>query len=283
MNIKGLEIDDTELTDFEAGEIRRLLSTAFQSPPDLEDIWRMMDLVWAEMECDNRQINRDKISRFYSHPIWLMNGFFIEQHSLSMQQRSAIAHWVKQSLEIQSVLEYGGGFGTLARLISETRENLTVDIYEPYPHNLSILKIQKYSNIHFIQNIERQYDCLISTDVLEHVTDPLHLFSQMIGHVKLQGYLIIANCFYPVIECHLPETFHFRHSFDHFAKMMGLEVIGICQGSHGTIYQKVLDQPPAWSTIRKIEKLSKISFPLTELILKIRGKLKKVLIESLAS
>jgi len=67
---------------------------------------------------------------------------------------------------------------------------------------------------------------LIAIDVLEHVPDPLINFAEMIKSVKLSGYLVIANNFRPVIKCHLPQVFHFRYTFNQFAIMMGLEVIG---------------------------------------------------------
>ena len=93
------------------------------------------------------------------------------------------------------------------------------------------------ANVHFIPNITEQYDCLIATDVLEHVPNPIEIFVRMIHCVKPNGYLLIANNFYPVIKCHLPRTFHLRYTFDIIAKNMGLKNCGILQGSHATIYK----------------------------------------------
>ncbi|MGB1702268.1 MAG: hypothetical protein ACPHFR_04035, partial [Cycloclasticus sp.] len=74
--------------------------------------------------------------------------------------------------------------------------------------------------------------------VLEHVDDPLKDFACMINKVKTGGYLIVANCFYPVIKCHLPQNFHFRFTFNIFARLMGLRIKGGLKGSHATIFQK---------------------------------------------
>jgi hypothetical protein len=41
--------------------------------------------------------------------------------------------------------------------------------------------------------------------------------------LRYGGHYLIANCFFPVIRCHLPQTFHFRHSWDAALKAMGLE------------------------------------------------------------
>jgi 2-polyprenyl-3-methyl-5-hydroxy-6-metoxy-1,4-benzoquinol methylase len=107
-------------------------------------------------------------------------------------------------------------------------------------------------------------DCLVSTDVLEHVLDPLDLFSKMIDRVNKGGYLLIANHFYPSIKCHLPATFHLRYSFDKFAEKMGLEIIGVCEGSHATIYKKTQSKELDWQMLRKLEKRSRFLFPFNE-------------------
>ncbi|HAC64798.1 MAG TPA: hypothetical protein DCF68_15015, partial [Cyanothece sp. UBA12306] len=136
------------------------------------------------------------------------------------------------------------------------------DIYEPYPTQYAQLKTQKYKNINFVNSLTTDYDCLISTDVLEHVNDPLDLLAKMIESVKLNGYLIIANHFYPSIKCHLPSTFHFRFTFDQFAHKMGLINKGTCEANHIIIYKKVAQINFDWQQLRKMEANSKFWFPL---------------------
>lgn len=61
--------------------IELLLSQSTHNPPELEDIWQIMDNVWdkigcnSTLSCNNRNIEWDKISKFYSHPVWLLNGW----------------------------------------------------------------------------------------------------------------------------------------------------------------------------------------------------------------
>ena len=120
------------------------------------------------------------------------------------------------------------------------------------------------------------YGCIISIDVLEHVSDPLKLFAEMVGFTKDNGCLVIAHNFYPIIKCHLPSTFHLRHTFEMFAWMMGLNVIGRCGDSHAKIYQKSGKSPINWKKIKTFELFTKIlSLLLTPLILmahKVRSK-----------
>lgn len=85
-----------------------------------------MDLVWEDLGCDNKHLNWEKISKFYSHPVWLLNGLFIEQHTVSMKHRHAISDWIIAK-NFKKILDYGGGFGTLARLIAQ--KNSIEDIY----------------------------------------------------------------------------------------------------------------------------------------------------------
>ena len=80
--------------------------------------------------------------------------------------------------------------------------------------------------IKFVAEFELDvYDMLVCTDVLEHVINPLDLLAQMIGAVRVGGHLLIANCFEPVIACHLPSTFHLRYSFDDFCSRLGLRFV----------------------------------------------------------
>ena len=140
-----------------------------------------------------------------------------------------------------------------------------VAIYEPHPSEFGLKRASEFKNITIINQLDTNYDCLLSIDVLEHVPDPLKDFSEMIKSVKIGGYLIIANAFYPMIKCHLPHNFHFRYTFNLFAIMTGLEVVGVLEGSHATIYKKNNNYEPDWNKIRLFETFSKIVFPFIEI------------------
>ena len=85
------------------------------------------------MQIQLENINLD----FYSHPVWLLNGLFIEQHSLSLQHRVAISDWVVEQ-GFDTVIDYGGGFGTIAKLIATKRPSCKIHIYEPHPSEFTI-------------------------------------------------------------------------------------------------------------------------------------------------
>lgn len=275
-----ITLADKNLTELEKNEIEKLLKKEDKNiSNDLEQMWYLMDLVWDDYECENSgRLNWDNIGRFYSHPVWLLNGLFIEQDNVSMEHRHSISDWVVRN-KFKHVVDYGGGFGTLARLVAQKDKTIHMDIYEPHPSEFGLKRANEYTNIDIVGKLGTDYDCLMSTDVLEHVNDPLKDFEKMIKSVKLNGYLIIANAFYPMIKCHLPQNFHFRYSFNYFANMMGLESVGVLEGSHATIFKKTDDVKLNWRKIRFYEKLSKLMFSCIEFSKPILKPVKRLIIK----
>jgi 2-polyprenyl-3-methyl-5-hydroxy-6-metoxy-1,4-benzoquinol methylase len=256
-------IDDKDLTIFEQNEILSLLKRQMEGLDDLAQMWHLMDLVWDDFQCDNKNFELEKIEKFYSHPVWLLNGLFIEQHSDSMSHRHAMSDWVTRK-KFKNIVDYGGGFGTLSRLIAKKNNVLDVNIYEPHPSEFGLKRAAEFDNINIVSKLGSDYDCLVCMSVLEHVPNPLEVFFEMIQSVKTGGYLIIENCFSPVIKCHLPQTFHLKYTFKYFAKMMGLELISDLEGSYSTIFRKKYNKELKISRFILYQGLSKIIFILIE-------------------
>lgn len=261
----NIDCKNIGLSEKDEGEIKRLIEAKNPHHNDLEQMWFIMDMVWDEINCNNKEINQSMLEKFYSHPVWILNGLFIEQHELSMKHRYAISQWIVNK-QLKSVIDYGGGFGTIAKLINKNAPNIKVDIFEPHPSDFSINRFHGIDNVHFISEIYEQYDCLIATDVLEHVQNPIELFYRMINCVKPNGYLLIQNNFFPVIKCHMPNTFHLRYSFDIIAKKMGLQNCGLLEWSCATIYKKGDCELSINKKIFCIELGSKLLFPLIKTV-----------------
>lgn len=225
----------------------------------LHELYQLMDEVWLACGCDPSQYDDEKYTAFYRHPIWLLNGIFIEQHEESLEHRSVIAETIRDKGSA-SVLDFGGGFGTLARMIAAALPACKVDIWDPFPPQHGIQACKVFPGIQFVSSPhDNAYDALVCTDVLEHVHDPLNLLADMVRKVRVGGVLIIYNCFYRVIQCHLPCTFHLEHTFDEFCGLLGLGVEGKTKDGHATIYIKQADIKPDWVIIRKREKASMLS------------------------
>lgn len=259
-----IDLSDKGLTPDEKAALEGLLRWQGRGlQTDLEQMWYLIDRVWDDLGCNNRDLDPVRLENFYSHPIWLLNGLFTEQDEESLKHRHAISDWIVGN-DFLKVADYGGGFGTLARLIAQKGNGVHIDILEPHPSECGLKRTREFPNIAMVERLGGDYDCLISTDVLEHVPDPLEDLSAMIGSVKTGGSLMIANAFFPVIKCHLPRCFHFRYTFNCFAHMMGLRNMGPLEGCHGTVFEKVDCRRQNWNKLRFYEKVSRILFPVLE-------------------
>ena len=57
--------------------------------------------------CDASHYDEKKYAQFYGHPIWLLNGIFVEQHAESRGHRVAIAEALRLTVA-KTVLDFGG-------------------------------------------------------------------------------------------------------------------------------------------------------------------------------
>ena len=258
-----IRLSDYSLSSGDRRDIESLLDLV-NFDLGLDQIWFLLDRAWVQCGCDSCSSDLLRLERFYSDPVWLLNGMFIEQDAVSIAHRLAITRAVA-ALAPRHVVDFGGGFGTLARMLANAMPQAEVAICEPFPPRHGIESCAPFANIVFVQELTSQcYDVLVCTDVLEHVPDPLSLLAAMVDSVRPGGHLLIANCFYPVIACHLPCTFHLRFSFDAFCSAMGLELIGSCEGSHATIYRRSQLLELNWQNLRAMEVRSRQLFPWRE-------------------
>jgi hypothetical protein len=188
--------------------------------PELEEIWQLMDDAWVAHRCD-ASVFDGRVTDFYSDPVWLLNGLFIEQHPESLRHRHEFAAWVSNQAPTR-VADYGGGFGSLARMIGESLPSATVEVIEPHPHPAALALADSTPNVRFAQALSGEYDVLIATDVFEHVPDPIELAEKTASYLRTQGQYLIANCFRPVILCHLPQLFYLDGTWPTVMKAMGL-------------------------------------------------------------
>ena len=221
-------------------DIEYLIDIAKMERPTVAWMWQEMDRVWDALALDNASaLSGQAIGDFYSHPVWVVNGVFSATDPDSVRHRDSIASYVGR-LGVRRVADYGGGFGELAKKLSAVVPQAQIDIVEPYPSKLGMLRVQGMAGIKFVKGFDGQYDCVIAQDVLEHVEQPLVLTEQMVQATRLGGHLIFANCFFPVIKCHLPTTFYLRHTFAWVVKGMGLKCVGRVDGAdHALVFEKV--------------------------------------------
>ena len=207
----------------------------------IEELWLEMDRIWDSFNLDNtKPFVGQNISEFYSHPIWILNGIYSAADELSSFHRKSIANFILELDYNSHICDFGGGFGELAIQISNTLpKTKVINIVEPFPSKIGEFRISKFKNIHLTRKLSSNYDVLIAQDVLEHVENPLKVSIDLVNSVKINGYLIFANCFHPYIKAHLPGNFYLASTFHWIMKSYGLRFIGNLPDSpHIQIFQK---------------------------------------------
>ena len=256
-----IEPENYLLTPIQKKTINNIIELAGRSIK-ISQLWLLMDIIWEKYNCDQNKYCSDKYSLFYSHPIWLLNGMYIEQDPISISQRKGIAENIKNKLH-KKILDYGGGFGTLAILIAQQSKELNINIYEPYPPESDTNKISNYKNICLTDKIDSTtYNAVTCIDVLEHLHNPINTLITIADSLKIGGEVYFANCFSPVILCHLPKTFHLRYTFRFVCFLIGLRYIEKCSGSHSHIYRKYSNKNVPNYILKIFISLSKLIYPL---------------------
>jgi len=240
----------------------------------VEDIWNTMNRVWDDMGLDNKYYDSEHLSKYYSHPVWFLNGLFIETDRESMRHRKLIAGYFKNKENLK-ILDYGGGFGTLAKEIVKSSPSSQVDIYEPYASKYAYENIQEFKNIKIVNNLkENYYDVLVNTDILEHVEKPIELIAIYNKCLKKGGMIISHWNFTPCIKGHLPKHFHFRYTFNRIVPLLGFTK-EIKNERHGHFFKKIRNiRIEDLDKAYKREKYSKLIYPLNI----VGDKIKKIIV-----
>lgn len=228
--------------------------------PTVEWVWKEMDRVWQSYGLDNKlPLKTQPVAEFYSHPVWLMNGIFTQADPVSAGHRSAIAKYLAQT-GMRNIADFGGGFGNLAVSIAHAIPDASIAIIEPYPTGVATGRIKQEPQVSFSSTLGSGYDAVIAQDVLEHVEDPVGLATQLAEAVREGGAVIFANCFHPFIRCHLPSTFHLRHTFPQVMGALGLRHLGVVEGAeHAHVFGR--GRSLSLGRARSAERISRLLGP----------------------
>jgi 2-polyprenyl-3-methyl-5-hydroxy-6-metoxy-1,4-benzoquinol methylase len=256
LDVWGMKIPGDLLSSREATYFGKLPSAL----PQVEWIWQEMDRVWSGLGLDNKQpLDDQPIGDFYGHPIWLVNGIFTHIDPESRVHRSAIASGISK-LGVKRIADYAGGFGELALKIATANPAADVTLIEPYPTTVGLALLERHAGVQVESALAHDYDAIVAQDILEHVEDPVALAYQFACATDHGGVIIFANCFVPVIQCHLPCTFHLRYSFPLVMRAMGLTYVGTVEGApHAQVFRR--ERNVSLKAARRVESLSKVFGP----------------------
>lgn len=233
----------------------------------LEDLWGLMDEVWLKIGCDPLVMD-ERITEFYRHPVWVLNGIFVENDPESVSNREKFAKEVAM-LRPHRIADFGGGFGSLARLIGQRLPAAEVEVIEPHPHKAAASLATRSGNVRFVDELTGEYDVIIATDVFEHVPDPIGLCAEVAGKIRKGGKFLIANAFEPMILCHLPQLFHWYFAWDLAMKEMGLSPGK--RVAYGRFYERIGDLSVAGP--RELEKIAERIQPFVKVLPRGRAKI----------
>ncbi|MBM3938211.1 MAG: class I SAM-dependent methyltransferase [Sphingomonadales bacterium] len=234
----------------------------------LAEMWAKMDAAWDECGCNNLEYESVKYASFYKHSIWKEYARFSETDPTTLRDRDQMARALVD-LGVRCLCDYGGGSGLLGRRLGLIAPDIRVTTFEPYLDS-DERKTDHSSIDGFVSHSPHAteldlFDTVTCIDVLEHVPDPVSVMLEIRSLLRSDGYFLVANCFYPVIKCHLPCTFHFRYSFDLVCWAVGFSKVKISGISHGSVYRKV-QKPRGWrALLQTIIALSKAFYFFTRL------------------
>ena len=136
------------------------------------------------------------------------------------------------------------------KAVVKVKDIKSFDIFEPWPFDFFLKKLQNNKQIKYVDKLkENAYDVVISQTVLEHVADPIETSIKCINAAKINGIIIFGSDFYPIIKCHVPDTFYLRHTFnkiiikgklDYLGMIPGCEYCHIFKRRHDTNCSKIL-------------------------------------------
>jgi 2-polyprenyl-3-methyl-5-hydroxy-6-metoxy-1,4-benzoquinol methylase len=255
LDVWGLHVAEDWLSDEELQYVTKLP----RDRPEVQWLWAEMDRVWHEQNLDNRRsLSSQSIGPYYGHPVWLTNGLFTASDPESIGHRHAIAAYLC-GFRPKHVADFGGGFGSLARVLVRTLAETRVDVVEPFPSRVG-MALTDSNKVSFKRELHGPYDAIVAQDVLEHVDDPVGLAIELASSTKQGGHLVFANCFEPHIECHLPQTFFLRHTFSFVLKGLGLTYLGSVPGAaHAQVFRRDRNLRP--NGCRRMESLSRVAGP----------------------
>ena len=128
----------------------------FNGYPTLDQVWQLMDEPWVALDCDPLCMD-ERVTAFYQHPVWMLNGLFIEQDPVSLNNRQIFADWIARKSPAR-LADFGGGFGGLARLVGEELPNAVVEVVEPHPHSAAIALAASTPNVRYVPELSGEYD-----------------------------------------------------------------------------------------------------------------------------
>lgn len=122
---------------------------------------------------------------------------------------------------IKTALDFGCGRGAVLGALLE-KNSISCDAYDKFYFPKKV-----YEN--------REYDLVVSTEVIEHLSNPIEILRELLSHIKEGGYLLLMTNFHPSNDDAFFKWWYIRDvthigffnlkTFEYLAKRLNLEII----------------------------------------------------------
>lgn len=122
---------------------------------------------------------------------------------------------------IKTSLDFGCGEGEVLPIVLE-REGIKCDRYDLHYFAEKIYK-------------DKEYDLILSTEVFEHLPNPLEVFIELLSHIKKDGYILLMSAFHPDNDEEFFKWWYIRdithigffnmRTFSYMAENLNLEIV----------------------------------------------------------
>lgn len=123
--------------------------------------------------------------------------------------------------DIKTALDFGCGEGEVLPILLE-RHKIECDRYDIFYFPKKVY-------------IDKKYDLIVSTEVFEHLTNPLKILKELLSHIKSDGYLLLMSAFHPDSDKEFLKWWYIRDithigffnitTFNHIASEFNLNII----------------------------------------------------------
>ena len=202
--------------------------------------------------CDFGFVNpipkEDDLNYFYKHlyrslnrpPYWMTENYDdLKKHYLEDKNLNYLLYLTTliDLSKINSLYDFGSGYGDLGFLIKKKFPNLKLFCTESDDHCKMILKERSYINFENLKDINSKFDLIITLHSLEHLTD-ISIFSKFNDMLNSNGLIFfeVPNCpkeYFqgrPYDSPHL--SFYTKKSIHKIAKMNNMKLINFSYSSY---------------------------------------------------
>ncbi len=123
--------------------------------------------------------------------------------------------------KIKTALDFGCGEGEVLPIVLE-RNEIICDRYDLFYFPKKVYE-------------DKIYDLVLSTEVIEHLIDPLSMLKELVSHIKKDAYLVVMTAFHPEDDDKFLKWWYIRDithigfftikTFEFIAKELSLKVI----------------------------------------------------------